>query len=125
MNWLAAGARIGVCMTTFVIRTEEEQDLGFLLFARRDSDWPSAGSYDCIFTGFPRDTSLWEDARGLFVMDHKGREWEAEVSYAETERAVRTALDSGWVFELHSNEAGNYWIAERDNTTVSGTGEFL
>lgn len=112
-------------MATFVIRTEDEQDLGFLLFAGRDGEWPSSGSYDCVFTGFPHDTSLWKDPRGLFVMDHKGPEWDADVSYTETKITVRITLDSGWIFELHSNEAGNRWFAERDNETISGTGKFL
>ena len=112
-------------MATFVIKTVGNQDLGFLLIASGEGDWPSAGWYDCIFTGFPADTSLWDDPRGLFVMDHKGQEWKADVSHADTQMTVRIAFDSGWTFELHSNHAGNRWFAEGDGNIIFGTGEFL
>ena len=112
-------------MTTFVIRTDDERDLGFLMFADHDGDWPPPGAHDCIFSGFPHDPDLIDDPRGRFVMDHKNEERSAEVSYADDEMTVRIGLPTGWTFELRSNADGNRWTAKRGETSVGGTGLFL
>lgn len=112
-------------MTTFVIRTDDERDLGFLMFAGHEGDWPPAGTNGCVFSGFPHDASLLDDPRGRFVMDNKGEEQKAELSYTDEEMTVRIALSTGWAFELRSNEEGNRWTAVRGNETIGGTGMFL
>lgn len=112
-------------MTTFVIRTEDGQDLGFLLFARHEGDWPPAGRIDCVFTGFARDPGLEDDPRGSFVSAHKGREWTAEVTYTPTEMIVGIDLDTGWTFAIHGNEDGDTWTAEREAQRFEGPGLFL
>lgn len=71
-------------MTNFVIRTEDERDLGFLMFAGHDGDWPPAGRNDCVFMGAPRDPALLDDPRAFFVAEHKGHEWAADVGYTDT-----------------------------------------
>lgn len=112
-------------MTSFVIWTEEEEDLGFLGFAHHEGDWPPAGKNDCIFSGFPHNPSLLDDPRSRFVMEHKGREWVADVNYTDTEMTIRIDLDTGWVFALRSDADGNAWTAVRDGVTLAGTGMFL
>ncbi|MCC7253202.1 hypothetical protein [Hyphomicrobium sp.] len=112
-------------MTSFVIRTEDEEDLGFLLFASHDGEWPPAGANECIFGGFPNDPSLLDDPRGRFVVDHKGQEWIADVSYTDAEMTVQINLRTGWTFHLRSNAEGNSWTAVRDGETLHGTGLFL
>lgn len=112
-------------MTSFVIRTEDEEDLGFILFAAHDGEWPPAGENECIFNGAPYDPSLMDDPRGRFVMEQKGREWVAVVDYTDTEMTLRMNLNAGWVFELRSNGSGNNWTAVRDGETIRGTGLFL
>lgn len=112
-------------MTSFAIQTDEDEDLGFILFARHDGDWPPAGKNECIFNGFPYDAALLDDPRGRFVMEQKGQEWIADVSYSATEMLVRIDLSTGWVFELRSTESGNIWTAVRAGTTIRGTGQFL
>ncbi|NGN45329.1 hypothetical protein G6N74_30250 [Mesorhizobium sp. CGMCC 1.15528] len=120
-NLILEGAKV----TSFVIWTEDEEDLGFLGFARHDGEWPPAGENECVFSGFPHDPSLLDDPRGRFVMEHKGREWIADVNYTDTEMTVRINLDTGWAFELWSNDKGNNWKAVREDVTLTGTGMFL
>lgn len=112
-------------MTTFVIRTDDERDLGFLMFAGHDGDWPPAGANDCVFSGFPHDPALLDDPRGRLVMEAKGEEHSAEISYTDEEMTVRIPLPTGWTFDLRSNEAGNRWTAERAGERIEGTGMFL
>lgn len=112
-------------MTSFVIRTDNEDDLGFLLFADHEEDWPPSGENDCIFTGFPHDPALFDDPRGRFFLEHKHMEWVAEVSYTDAEMTVTIDLGTGWTFELKSNEAGNSWVANRGDERIRGTGEFV
>lgn len=112
-------------MTTFVIRTEEEDDLGFFMFAKYEGDWPPPGSNFCVFNGFPWDPSLSDDPGATFVADHKGREWQAEVSYTDDEMAVLVAMDTGWTFLIKSNPDGNLWLAQRGDEKLSGTGMFM
>lgn len=111
-------------MTSFVIRTEDEEDLGFLLFAAHEGDWPPPGEIGCLFNGFPLDPALLADPRGRLIMDHKGREWPAQVSYSDTEMRVRLDLPDGH-FELRSDAAGNRWNARRGGEAMAGRGEFL
>lgn len=112
-------------MTSFVIRTEDEEDLGFLLFASHEGEWPPAGANACIFSGSPNDPSLLDDPRGRFVMEHKGQEWIADVSYTDTEMTVEIDLRAGWAFRLRSDANGNSWTAVREGETIRGTGMFL
>lgn len=112
-------------MTTFVIRTEDGRDLGFLMLADHDGDWPPAGRIDCVFSGFPYDPTLLDDPRGLLVMDNKGQEFSAEVSYSGNEMLLCIATATGWAFELRSDPDGNRWTATRDNMTIDGGGVFL
>ncbi|WP_152046413.1 hypothetical protein [Aureimonas psammosilenae] len=112
-------------MTSFVIWTQNEEDLGFLMFAQHDGEWPPAGRHDCMFTGSPRDPQLLNDPRSLFVSQHKGREWMAEVTYTPTDMIVRIDLDTGWIFQIVSNASGNTWTAVRDVERLDGLGVFL
>ena len=112
-------------MTCFVIWTDDEEDLGFLMFSAHEGEWPPPGKTDCIFTGSPHDPSLMDDPRARFVTQHKGREWSAEVSYADTQMVVRIDLSAGWRFEILSNAAGNRWMAEREGEKLHGRGMFL
>lgn len=112
-------------MTTFVIRTYDGEDLGFILFANHEGDWPPAGENHCVFQGFPQDQAAGDDPHRRLVLDHKGREWTADIHYTDTEMTVRIALDSGWRMTIISNAEGNQWTAERDGETIDGTGEFL
>lgn len=111
-------------MTSFVIRTEDEDDLGFLLFAAHDGDWPPAGEIGCVFSGFPLDPALLDDPRGRLVMDHKGREWVAQVSYSDREMLIRLDLPDAR-FDLRSDADGNRWRAVRGGQTLVGTGTFI
>lgn len=112
-------------MTSFVIRTEDEEDLGFLLFAAHDGQWPPSGENECVFNGFPYDPWLLDDPRARFVMEQKGQEWIAAVDYTDRDITVHFNLSAGWVFELCSNESGNSWTAARDGEAIHGTGMFL
>lgn len=112
-------------MTSFVIRTEDEEDLGFLFFASHDGAWPPAGANACVFSGFANDPSLLDDPRARFVMEHKGQEWVADVRYTNTEMTVQIDLGAGRTFHLRSNAAGNSWTAVRDGEALRGTGVFL
>ncbi len=112
-------------MTTFVIMTDEEEDLGFILFAKHDGEWPPAGHNDCVFSGMPHNPALLEDPRGRFVADHKGQEHVALISYTETEMLVRIDVASGWVLEVRSDANGNEWSATKGDTKMTGTGLFL
>ncbi|WP_414831738.1 hypothetical protein [Afifella sp. YEN Y35] len=115
----------GSDMTSFVIWTENEEDLGFLMFARHEGEWPPAGRHDCVFTGSPHDPKLLDDPRGLFVAEHKGREWTAEVDYTSEQMTVRIELDAGWVFQIFSSDSGNIWIAARGAERLEGSGLFI
>ncbi|MCY1406456.1 hypothetical protein D9M71_217230 [compost metagenome] len=95
------------------------------MFAAHDGEWPPAGKNDCIFSGFPYAPSLLDDPRARFVMEHKGREWIADVDYTDTEMTVHINLNTGWAFELRSTESGNSWMAARDGEAIRGTGLFL
>lgn len=112
-------------MTTFAIWTDEEEDLGFILFAKHDGDWPPAGNNDCVFSGAPYDPALLDDPRARFVSDHKGKENVAMISYTDTEMLVRIDLDTGWVFEIRSDANGNKWFATQGGTKIEGSGLFL
>ncbi|WP_182087205.1 hypothetical protein [Aureimonas sp. ME7] len=112
-------------MTSFVIRTRDEDDLGFLLFAAHEGEWPPAGTIDCVFTGSPHDPSLLDDPRGRFVVTHKDREYSAEIGYTPSEMRVRIDLGDGWLFEIASDEAGNAWTATRGTERLGGSGLFL
>lgn len=112
-------------MTTFVIRTEDEDDVGFFMFAKHDGDWPPAGYNNCVFSGFAYDPSLLDDPHAIFVADHKGREWRAKVSYTDDEMTVLVAMDTGWTFTIRSNPEGNRWTAQREGETLLGAGMFL
>jgi hypothetical protein len=112
-------------VTCFVIRTQDDDDIGFLLFAGHEGDWPPSGRIDCVFTGFPHDSTLGDDPHGRFVLAHKHMEWVAEVSYTEEEMTVIVDLSTGWTFELKSNEVGNNWRARHGDESICGTGEFL
>ncbi|WP_145640776.1 hypothetical protein [Neorhizobium alkalisoli] len=112
-------------MTSFAIMTEDEEDLGFILFASHEGDWPPPGPNDCVFNGFPYDPSLLETPEARFVADHKGREWSADFTYTDEEMTVLIDMDTGWTFELKSNAGGNSWTARKGEETLSGTGQFL
>lgn len=112
-------------MTTFVIRTREEDDLAFLLFANHDGDWPPAGRNNVMFTSLPFGAGLGDELPGAFVNAHKGQEWIADVGYAEDAMTVRIAFGSGWTFELVSGTNGNSWRAVRGSESIQGTGIFL
>ena len=112
-------------MTTFIIRTEDEEDLGFILFAKHSGEWPPPGEIDCVFTGSPHAAALRDDPRGRFVAEHKGREWTADVSYTETQMTVRMALSTEWTFAIVSDESGNRWQATRKSEQLQGRGVFL
>src|SRR5690606_14204560 len=80
-------------MTTLVITTRDDQELGFVLFARHDGMWPPAGTNDCIITPFPAsDSSLLDDPAARFVAEHAGKEWVAEIGYGEDEMTVSIAF---------------------------------
>ncbi|HUG63438.1 MAG TPA: hypothetical protein VMP03_16445, partial [Methylomirabilota bacterium] len=115
----------GADVTNFVLRTEDEEDLGFLLFAKHDGEWPPAGENKCVFNGSPFALSLFDDPRSRFIMEHKGREWIADVHYTDMEMTVRINLSTGWTFELRSNEDGNIWTAVREDETICGVGLLL
>lgn len=112
-------------MTSFVIRTDDEEDLGFLLFANHEGEWPPVGANDCAFSGFPFDPALLDDPRARFVIDHRGEHCIADVSYTDTEMTVQIVLATGWTFNLRSNAEGNAWTAVREGETLQGTGMFL
>lgn len=121
---MVAGAS-GLVQGQFVIRTENEDDLGFFLFAAHEGDWPPAGLNDCVFSGFPYDPALLNDPRANFIAGHKKRDWQAEVDYNDEEMTVLVAMDTGWTFAIKSNPAGNRWIAQRGDERLSGAGMFL
>ncbi len=112
-------------MTSFVIRTEDDEDLGFLLFVKQQGEWPPAGPNECVFSGTPYDSLLLNDPRGRFVTEHNGQEWIAAVNYTDTEITVLIDLDTGWTFELRSNEDGYRWMAQYEEETIGGKGMFF
>lgn len=112
-------------MTTFILRTEDEQDLGFVLFANHPGEWPPPGAINCVFMGLPQATALRDDPRGRFVAEHEKREWTADVNYANTQMMVRIALDTGWQLEIISEESDNRWQATRKSEQIQGLGMFI
>ena len=112
-------------MTAFALRTEEEEVLGFLLFAKHEGDRPPAGPNDCVLAGGPVKPSLLSDPRASFIRDHKGSEWTAEVSYEGSETTVRIAFSTGWNFESRSHDGGGRWWAERAGKRLEGSGAFV
>jgi hypothetical protein len=113
-------------MTTLVITTRDDQELGFVLFARHDGMWPPAGTNDCIITPFPAsDSSLLDDPAARFVAEHAGKEWVAEIGYGEDEMTVSIAFSTGWTFDLTSGAESTSWTAMRDGVTLEGAGFFL
>ncbi|MDG6094494.1 hypothetical protein LOC54_05095 [Acetobacter sp. AN02] len=112
-------------MSSFIIRTEDGRDLGFLLFAGSKDRRPSSGKHDCIFMGIPFDASLLDDPGSHFITEHKGREWSADVSYAGTEMTAVISLDTGWTFHLLGHEEDARWTARHGGDVLEGTGLFL
>ncbi len=112
-------------MTSFVLETSDGEPLGFVLFANHAGDRPPEGPIDVVFMGFPRRNSLWSDPRGALVLDHKGREWKADVRHAGGVTTVRIPLASGWVLELRGGPGGGRWSAERSGERLQGKGDFL
>ncbi|MGI8397565.1 hypothetical protein ACRYWZ_14390 [Agrobacterium deltaense] len=112
-------------MTNFVIRTDNGEDLGFLLFVECHGGWPPSGLNECVFTGFPRDPRLLDDPCWRFVMEHKEQEWIATVNYTDTEITALIDLGTGWTFELRSSEDGYNWTAQRKEEVLRGRGMFL
>lgn len=112
-------------MTSFVIMTDDDENLGFILFASHDGEWPPAGPNDVVFAGAPQNPALNSDPAALFVAERKGREHRAEISYSDTEMQLRIAFDDGFVFTLLSDEQGNSWTAVNNETKLQGTGLFL
>lgn len=102
-------------MTTFVIRTEDEEDLGFILFATHSGEWPPLGSIECVFMDAPRDAALLDDPRARLIAEHKGQEWTAEVSYTSAHMMVTIDLSTEWRLEVISDESGTRWQARQRN----------
>ncbi len=113
-------------MTTFVLRTEDDDDLGFLMFADHEGEWPPPGINDCTISGFAFDPDVLRSPRGEWVMDHKHEEYRAAVSYTETTMTVEFDTPDGWSFRLTSNEEdGSSWTLTRAGEVLEGTGEFI
>jgi len=110
---------------SFHIKTDDGRQLGFVLFAKRDADWASAGFYDCILMGIPHDASLFDDPRGCFILDHRHQEQVAEVNYEGTEMITRITTESGWILQLRGDQTAGHWLAERGEERFSGHGNFL
>ena len=112
-------------MTTFVIRNEDEEDLGFILFAKHSGEWPPPGSIDCVFMDAPRGAALLHDPGVRLIAEHKGREWTAEVIYTSTHMIVRIDLSTDWRFEVISDEISTRWQARQRNEHLQGLGMLL
>lgn len=112
-------------MTAFVVRTEVDEDVGFLLFARHAGEWPPAGPIDCQFTGAPADAALLDGAHARFLEACKGREWTAVVAYADEAMTVEIDLGGCRRFALRSDVDGNTWSGRGEDGPLRGTGTFL
>lgn len=90
-------------MPTIVLNTSNDELLGFLLIAGDESISSGAKVRECVFTGVPRDSSLWDLPASQFLQTNKNQEFVLTLDFDQDVPALSVSLND--VLKFHATIA--------------------
>ena len=114
-------------MPTIVLNTSNDELLGFMLIAGADSIVSGPNERDCVFTGVPKDPSLFELPASELLQANKNQEFVLTVEVSETVTKLSVSLSNVVSFcaTLVETKGGSWYFVDGDVATEVGRCKLL
>ena len=114
-------------MPTIVLKTSNDELLGFMLIAGDDPIISGPNERHCVFTGVPRDPSLFELPASELLQANKNQEFVLTLEFAESVTELSVSLSDVLSFcaTVAETKDGSWYFVDGDTPTEVGRCKLL